>query len=398
MQQAHPAKPAQRLAAKYRFDDEDMDLFFVAALGWGPAGGLDVGQAFHVASQIIDGDGDSWVRAFAAQGDLLEAQADDWLARGARRNAGEARLKAFAAYRSSWQFASPRGAAFADNYANHQDAFAKAMGELQLPATFFQVPWESASLPGVFLQNADHDAPVVLVIGGADTCFEDLFLTAGRNLFERGYSVAIADLPGQGNTAAQGLHWPVEAEKPIAAVTDVLVERFGAKPGRLALLGLSLGGYFVTRAAGHDTRFATVMASTPFPDPAQMFALSVQAGLAAAARPDVAPPTTATLRSRETMLWKVGASNLGDLVPRTSGMKADPARVTVPFLSILGSGDSSVFAAQAHAWHDGIHSKSKRFVLLDAASGADGHVQVANRQRLAQECTAWMDEVFAGSH
>ena len=398
MQQAHPAKPAQRLATKYRFDDEDMDLFFVAALGWGPAGGLDVGQAFHVASQIIDGDGDSWVRAFAAQGDLLEAQADEWLARGARRNAGEARLKAFAAYRSSWQFASPRGPAFADNYANHQHAFAKAMGELQLPATFFQVPWEGASLPGVFLQNADRHAPVVLMIGGADTCFEDLFLTAGRNLFERGYSVAIADLPGQGNTAAHGQHWPVEAEKPIAAVTDLLVERFGAKPGRLALLGLSLGGYFVTRAAGYDTRFATVMASTPFPDPAQMFALSVQAGLAAAARPDATPPTAATLRSRETMFWKVGASNLDDLVARTSGMKADAARVTAPFLSILGSGDSPVFAAQAHAWHDGIRSQTKRFVLLDAASGADGHVQVANRQRLAQECTAWMDEVFAGSH
>src|ERR1700755_347128 len=108
MQQAPSAKPAQRLATKYRFDDEDMDLFFVAALGWGPAGGLDVGQAFHVASQITDGDGDSWVRAFAAQGERLDAQADDWLARGARRNAGESRLKAFAAYRSSWQFASPR--------------------------------------------------------------------------------------------------------------------------------------------------------------------------------------------------------------------------------------------------------------------------------------------------
>ena len=101
------------------------------------------------------------------------------------------------------------------NYARHHRAFAKAMDELQLPATFFQIPWERASLPGVFLQNADHNAPVVLVIGGADTCFEDLFLsTAGRNLLERGYSVArLPDLPGQGNTAAQGLHWPVEAEK-----------------------------------------------------------------------------------------------------------------------------------------------------------------------------------------
>src|ERR1700761_6457885 len=89
-------RPDQRLGQTYRFDDPDMDLFFVAALGWGPAGGLDIGQAFHVASQITDGDGDSWVAAFSRYGDALEAQADDWQQRGRRRAAGEARLKAFA--------------------------------------------------------------------------------------------------------------------------------------------------------------------------------------------------------------------------------------------------------------------------------------------------------------
>ena len=63
------------------------------------------------------------------------------------------------------------------------------------------------------------------------------------------YSVAMADLPGQGITMKDGLHWEAEAEKPIAAVTKLLVERFGAKPGRMALICLSLGGYFVARAA-----------------------------------------------------------------------------------------------------------------------------------------------------
>jgi len=388
------AKPAQRLATKYRFDDEDMDLFFVAALGWGPAGGLDVGQAFHVASQITDGDGDSWVRAFTAQGELLDAQADAWLARGARRNAGEARLQAFAAFRSAWQFASP-GPAFFAPYARHQRAFARALDELALPATFFQVPWQGHALPGVFLRNANADAPVVLVVGGADTCFEDLFLTVGRGLLDRGCSVALADLPGQGITAAAGLHWPVEAEKPIAAVTDLLVERFGAKPGRLALLGLSLGGYFVTRAAGHDTRFATVMASTPFPSPADLFAQSVRAGQAAAAAGAV--PTPASIRSRNMTFWKSGATTPQEFIERSAGMQSDPSRVTVPFLSVLGAGDSPVFAKQAHAWHEAIASTRKRIVELDAASGADGHVQVNNRRRLAQECAAWMDEIFTGS-
>jgi alpha-beta hydrolase superfamily lysophospholipase len=226
------------------------------------------------------------------------------------------------------------------------------MNELALPAMFFEAPYAGKSLPGVFFQNCDPDAPVVLVIGGADTCFEDLFLTCGRALLDRGYSVAIADLPGQGITQASGLHWEVEAEKPITAVTDVLVTRIGAKPGRMALLGLSLGGYFVTRAAGYETRFATVMASTPFSSPAEMFALSARSAMKAAAA--LSP---AALRSRQTSLWKAGARTPEEFIARSAGMVSDPKLVTVPFLSILGGGDSDVFAAQANAWHRDIRSE-----------------------------------------
>ena len=383
-------RPDQRMARKYRFDDPHMDLFFMAAMSWGPAGGLQIGQAHYVASTIIDGDADSWVHAFSAYGDLQNAQADAWLRRGMRGNAGEARLKAFASYRSAWQFAPP-GDTFASIYAKHQAAYVKAMSELDLPATFFAAPYQGKQLPGVFFQSRDNTAPVVLVIGGADTCFEDLFLTCGRSLLYRGFSVALADLPGQGITQASGLHWETEAEQPIASVIDLLVDRFSARPGRIALLGLSLGGYFVARAAGHEQRVATVMASTPFPDPAQLFELSVRHATASAG----SPPTQAALRSYQSSLWKAGAESPEEFVARTADMKADATLVTLPFLSILGAGDSPVFAAQARTWHRDIRSARKSFVELDASTGADGHVQVANRLRLAQECHAWLVEVFA---
>jgi pimeloyl-ACP methyl ester carboxylesterase len=384
-------RPDQRLAQKYRFNDPNMDLFFMAAMSWGPTGGLDIGQAHYIASTIKDGDADSWIQAFANYGDLQNAQADTWKQRGWKQSAGEARLKAFASYRSSWQFAAP-GERFESLYAKHKAAFATAMSELELPASFFVTPYQGKGLPGVYLQNSAKDAPLVLVIGGADTCFEDLFLTVGRNLLDRGYSVALVDLPGQGITQASGLYWETEAEKPIAAVIDVLVKRYDAKPGRIALLGLSLGGYFVARAAGHETRVATVMASTPFPDPAQLFALSVRHAMAAGN----ATPTEAATRSYQASLWKAGAKTPEEFVARTAGMKADPSLVTVPFLSILGAGDSPVFAAQAKAWHRDIRSARKSFVLLDAATGADGHVQVNNRLRLAQECCGWLGEIFTG--
>jgi hypothetical protein len=153
-------RPDQRLGRKYRFDDLNMDLFFVSALGWGRSGGLDVGEAFEVASHITDGDADSWIRAFESQANLLNTQADAWAARCWSPAAGEMRLKAFAAYRSSWQFAAP-GATFDRLYALHREAFAAAMRELALPATFFDVPYTDKRLPGVFLSDPLVHRPVV---------------------------------------------------------------------------------------------------------------------------------------------------------------------------------------------------------------------------------------------
>jgi pimeloyl-ACP methyl ester carboxylesterase len=387
------SRPDQRLAVKYRFDDPNMDLSFMAALSWGPAGGLDIGQAFHAASTVVDGDADSWVGAFGACGDVQDAQATRWAQRGWRRAAGEARLKAFAGYRSAWQFAAPGGEAFRHLYGQHRQAFAAAMNELALPATFFQVPYGGKALPGLFLRNAAADAPVVLLIGGADTCFEDLFLSYGRATWERGYSVAIVDLPGQGITPVDGLYWETEPEHSIAAVVDSLVQQFGAKAGRIALIGSSLGGYFATRAAGYESRLATVIASTPFPAPGELFAASVHAALAGGAA--VTTPSSAAVRSWQTSLWKAGVSTPREFLARWEPARADAARVTLPFLSILGAGDSPMFAAQARLWHEQIRSPRKDFVFLDAATGADGHCQVNARVRLVQEACGWMDEVFA---
>src|ERR1700748_1690718 len=102
-------RPDQRLGQTYRFNDPDMDLFFVAALGWGPTGGLAMGQAFHVASTIEDGDADTWVSSFSRYAEVQTAQADAWKARGWRRAAGEARLKAFASLPSALHFVTPAG-------------------------------------------------------------------------------------------------------------------------------------------------------------------------------------------------------------------------------------------------------------------------------------------------
>jgi hypothetical protein len=124
------------------------------------------------------------------------------------------------------------------------------MMELDFPVTRFAVNYGGGRLLGHFFQATDPTAPM-LVIGGADTCHEDRFLSQGRYLFERGYSVALADPPGQERVQEQGFHWEPAAEKCIAVVIDELVTSFRVEKRKLALLGMTLGGYFACRAAAH---------------------------------------------------------------------------------------------------------------------------------------------------
>lgn len=376
----------QRLSQRYFFHDPNMDLFLVGALGWGPAGGLSIGEAFYVASQITDGDADSWSLAFENQGIAQSKQADVWQRRGAIRAAGEMRLKAFACYRMAWQFVAP-GERFTALYCAHEKLFDQAMTELGFPVARFAVSYGGGRLPGHFYQATDPTAPTVLVIGGADTCHEDRFLSQGRYLFERGYSVALVDLPGQGKVQEQGLHWEPTVEKSIAAVIDELISSFGVEPRKLALLGMSLGGYFACRAAAHEPRLAAVIATTPLPCPLQLFEQ-------VAKRDAGASVSQAEQKNGEVILWKAGVSNLSELTQRWEGMIADPGKVQIPFLSILGEQEGQVWKDQARKWHEAIPSSKKSFVTLDAQSGADIHCQGNNPLRLTQEVDAWLREVL----
>lgn len=374
----------QRLSQRYRFDDPNMDLFFLGALGWGPAGGLSAGEAYYIASQIKDGDADSWTDAFERQGEILCGQADSWLQRGLTRAAGEARLKAFACYRSAWQFVVP-GDRFKGLFVASQGLFDQAMTELGFTAIRFSVPYGGGELPGHFYPSPNSAAPTILVIGGADTCHEDRFLSQGRYYVERGYSVALVDLPGQGMVQEQGLHWEVAVEKPVGAVIDELIARFNV--GKVVLLGMSLGGYFACRAAAHEPRLAAVIATPALPRPEELFS-----GVAKQMEDSV--PSEVAIRNYQVLLWKAGVNDLPAMRHRWKDVAVDPYNVQVPFLSVLGQQEGSVWKKQTEEWHAAIPSEKKRLVVLDAETGADAHCQGSNPLRLVQEVDGWLKEIL----
>ncbi len=374
----------QRLSQRYRFSDPNMDLFFLGALGWAPAGGISAGEAFQVATMIEDGNADSWASAFEGQGETLIAQADQWISRGETRAAGETRLRAFTCFRLAWQFISP-GDRFLFLFRRSQQLFDLAMHELGLPSERFEVPYGGSVLPGHFFRASDPASPTMLVIGGADTCHEDRFLSQGRSYIDRGYHVALVDLPGQGATAADGLFWEPETEKPVGAVLDFLRANCGVDFSRLALLGMSLGGYFAARAAAEEPRLAAVIATPVLSKPVELFMAAVGAH---------SNPSQAAERNMDVLMWKCGMQDLSSLASKWQDKHADPAKVRMPFLSVLGTQEGGVWQKQTRNWSEGVTSPGSQLLVLGPETGADAHCQGNNPLRLAQEVHAWLGAVF----
>jgi len=121
----------------------------------------------------------------------------------------------------------------------------------------FAVPYTEGSLsgklPGYRLTPANPKGTLVM-FGGYDSYIEELVPQA---FFFRdaGYDVILFEGPGQGGAMEDyGLPMTYEWEKPVAAVLD----HFGLD--NVSLMGISLGGYLVIRAAAFETRVHRVIA------------------------------------------------------------------------------------------------------------------------------------------
>ena len=68
------------------------------------------------------------------------------------------------------------------------------------------------------------------MIGGGDTCREDLFYFAGFPAWRRGYNAPMVDLPGQGSAPMRGLTIRADMATPISASLDFLAAHAACPP------------------------------------------------------------------------------------------------------------------------------------------------------------------------
>jgi len=287
--QQSPASPAVTEAAAPAgdrsplvFADQEFAFELQRTIGASYAGEADIGECLATASRITEGDFESWYTEWNRTADFFRAAGDESLAAGHRVTAMEAYYRAATYYRTAEFFlhGDPADPRIAETWEKSRDAFRDALALDAAPYEIVAIPYENTTLPGYFymVDDSGTPGPLLIVQTGFDGCQEELHPYATEGV-RRGYNVLTFEGPGQGEVI-RVRHIPFRAdwENVIGPVVDYAVSRPDVDDDRIALWGISLGGYLAPRGAAYEPRITALIADAGTYDVGQTLLQSLQEG------------------------------------------------------------------------------------------------------------------------
>jgi 2,6-dihydroxypseudooxynicotine hydrolase len=131
------------------------------------------------------------------------------------------------------------------------------------PGKRVAIPFEGKTIFGVLRSPGPAHVPVVIMAPGLDSTKEELHAYE-EPFLARGMATLAIDGPGQGEAEYE---IPIcgDYERAAKAVCDWIEERSDLDAKRIAIWGVSLGGYYSPRAAAYEKRIkACIALSGPF--------------------------------------------------------------------------------------------------------------------------------------
>ncbi|MFC1956175.1 alpha/beta hydrolase family protein [Chloroflexota bacterium] len=384
-----------------------LDGFFIwFALGNMKYGGAEVGEIYRVASRIVESDPMSWGREWTAEGARVEALATKLLVKGHRISARSAFLRAFTYYRTANVFYGPgeTQAEMTQTFESGQSCF-KKFGELaDTPIEMIQIPYkkgtryENKTMRGYsFLASDDgRKRPTVIFLNGAESMAEDAYFWTAAAGMERGYNIFAADIPGDMVTRIYDPEFILDdpSDAGLQALVDYTLSRPEVDPEKLAVLGVSMGGYKAGRIAQIDNRLKAVVANAPMLNAGKVLeAIKKSIKMGKGAR-------DYTMR----FCWQYGVNieegtpkeNVNKLVDEVwDSFQVDPTKITCPFLAMYGENElGEEGAKQAREFYKLLGSETKVLRTTTEEEGAEAHCQLNNFGLQHQISYDWLDEVF----
>ncbi len=248
------ARPEARLGNGRFFANQTFHFETLRALGYMQSGGAEAGEVLETVALITEGDVQSWYVAWSATAARVAAMAEGMLDSISKSGA---LMRAHNYQRTAEFLLPPDDPKRPPSWEKTKAYFYQALDACASRYERITVPYEGGELRGLYWPGPDgaDRKPLIVFVGGFDSILEELYLVFGKAALERGYSFLAYEGPGQGEPLRRyGLTFTPEWERPTRAVMDEFL-RSHPKPGKMVLIGMSMGGYLAPRAAAFEERF-----------------------------------------------------------------------------------------------------------------------------------------------
>jgi len=392
------------------FKDPEFSFQLMRALGYSVEKGSDIGECISTALRIKDGDIESWHDEWLRTAERINGIAEDCLRAGHRVSAQEAFSRASGYYRLAefYEDVHPGDTDF-PLWEKSYHCFNKVR-ELSNPSfEVIEIPYEGTTLPGYFYSAGGGPKPIIIAHTGFDGTKEELHFQIVLAALRRGYNCLTFDGPGQGEVIRKrGLPFRYDWEKVVTPVVDYAVSRDEVDADRVALMGISMGGYFAPRAAAYDHRIAACIANGGIFDLFEAFANNAKLTVEKFRHFLEKYPKQIDKRSLKSMkksvgehwalahgMWVFGAGSPSEYFTKIVdySMKECVEDVECHML-VIDTEEEHAFPGQSRKLFDAL-TCPKDLMVFHTDEGAGLHCQVGAAELSNQRVLDWLDEKFA---
>jgi len=396
---------------KVVFNDDQFSFQLLRVLGGSVTGAADIGECLSTANRIKEGDFESWHDEWVKTARLIHAVADANLAAGHPVSALEAYHRASNYYRAAefYLHGNPNDPRIKELSGMSMGCF-RQVARLQVPPIeMMEVPYDGTTLPAHFYRVDESEAPrpALILHTGFDGTIEELYGIATAAT-RRGIHCLTFEGPGQGRVIReQGLPFRSDWEHVVTPVVDYVQTLPGVDPIKIALMGLSFGGYLAPRAAAFEHRLAACIANGGVFD---FLATQVPPGMSRQdllefIRQDAAIADKETWKEAETntaIRWGIqnGMFTFKAATPSEYLLKASEfvltgvaEQITCPTLVVDAEAEHS-FPGEAKKLYDALTCQ-KEFMLFTAEEGAEEHCQIGAAMISQERIFGWLEDVLA---
>jgi len=404
---------------KLIFDDPTFSLQLLRAISETYYKGADIGECLSTAYRIKESDFESWYNEWLKTAKRVYNYAQECLKNGHKVSARESFLRASNYYRVAEFFIiDPQDARSVETWKSSKECFRQA-AQLFSPAFEpIQIPYEKTTLPGYFFKVDDYfptedenekQRPIIVAHGGFDSTLEELYFSAAAPALERGYNCLAFEGPGQGGVIRnQKIPFRFDWEKVVTPVIDFLLnnkEEYCVDTQRIALMGISMGGYLAARAVAFEHRLSACILYNGVYDGKEALESSFPSPLLKAIDDgnkmvvntviEILMETDSNIKFNiKHGIWTFGIDSPYELVKNSSKftLKEIAQNIRCPTLVLDAEKDES-FPGQPQKVYDAL-TCPKKYILFTVEEGAEEHCQCGAPSLSNQRIFDWVEETL----